>query len=132
MKTIQMTIDDRLLQLVDKMSRARKTTRSAFIRDALEAEIRRQRIREDEARHAEEGTRENQLLPGENSTSGSMSRIGRRIVNRGDICWYTFKAPDKRRPVLIVTRDSAIGCYRTRSPLHQSPRQSAVSPQKSC
>ncbi len=53
MKTIQMTIDDRLLQLVDKMSRARKTTRSAFIRDALEAEIRRQRIREDEARHAE-------------------------------------------------------------------------------
>jgi mRNA interferase MazF len=30
-------------------------------------------------------------------------------VNRGDICWYTFKAPDKRRPVLIVTRDSAIG-----------------------
>jgi mRNA interferase MazF len=32
-----------------------------------------------------------------------------RIVNRGDVCWYTFKAPDKRRPVLIVTRDSAIG-----------------------
>jgi mRNA interferase MazF len=30
-------------------------------------------------------------------------------VNRGDIRWYTFKAPDKRRPVLIVTRDSAIG-----------------------
>jgi len=30
-------------------------------------------------------------------------------VNRGDICWYTVKAPDKRRPVLIVTRDSAIG-----------------------
>ncbi len=52
MKTIQMTIDERLLQLVDKMSRARKTTRSAFIRDALEAEIRRQRTREDEVRHA--------------------------------------------------------------------------------
>jgi mRNA interferase MazF len=31
-----------------------------------------------------------------------------RIVNRGDICWYTFKAPDKKRPVLILTRDSAI------------------------
>ena len=30
-------------------------------------------------------------------------------MNRGDICWYTFEAPDKRRPVLIVTRDSAIG-----------------------
>jgi mRNA interferase MazF len=30
-------------------------------------------------------------------------------VNRGDVCWYTFKAPDKKRPVLILTRDSAIG-----------------------
>jgi mRNA interferase MazF len=30
-------------------------------------------------------------------------------VNRGDVCWYTFNAPDKRRPVLILTRDSAIG-----------------------
>ena len=53
MKTIQMTIDERLLKLVDKASKARKTTRSAFIRDALHAEIRRQRIREDEIRHAE-------------------------------------------------------------------------------
>jgi metal-responsive CopG/Arc/MetJ family transcriptional regulator len=53
MKTIQMTIDERLLKVVDKITRVRKTTRSAFIRDALEAEIRRQRIRDDEARHAE-------------------------------------------------------------------------------
>lgn len=29
-------------------------------------------------------------------------------MNRGDVCWYTFKTPDKRRPVLILTRDSAI------------------------
>jgi mRNA interferase MazF len=29
-------------------------------------------------------------------------------VNQGDVCWYTFRAPDKRRPVLILTRDSAI------------------------
>jgi mRNA interferase MazF len=29
-------------------------------------------------------------------------------VNRGDVRWYTFNAPDKRRPVLILTRDSAI------------------------
>jgi predicted transcriptional regulator len=52
-KTIQMTIDERLLKVVDKITRARKTTRSAFIRDALEAEIRRQRIRENEIRYAE-------------------------------------------------------------------------------
>jgi mRNA interferase MazF len=29
-------------------------------------------------------------------------------MNRGEIRWYTFSPPDKRRPVLILTRDSAI------------------------
>lgn len=29
-------------------------------------------------------------------------------MNRGDVCWYNFKAPDKKRPVLILTRESAI------------------------
>ena len=98
MKTIQMTIDDRLLQWVDKMCRARKTTRSAFIRDALEAEIRRQRIREDEARHAE-GYARKPVAPAEFDVWFNEQDWG-RIVNRGDICWYTFKAPDQRRPVL--------------------------------
>jgi metal-responsive CopG/Arc/MetJ family transcriptional regulator len=63
-KTIQITIDERLLRVVDKITRARKTTRSAFIRDALEAEIRRQRIREGEIRHAEGYTRK-PVAPGE-------------------------------------------------------------------
>jgi metal-responsive CopG/Arc/MetJ family transcriptional regulator len=64
MKTIQMTIDERLLKVVDKITRVRKTTRSAFIRHALEAEIRRQRIRDDEARHAE-GYANKPVTPGE-------------------------------------------------------------------
>jgi metal-responsive CopG/Arc/MetJ family transcriptional regulator len=59
-----MTIDERLLKLVDKMSQARKTTRSAFIRDALEAKIRLERIRADEVRHAEGSTRK-PVEPGE-------------------------------------------------------------------
>jgi mRNA interferase MazF len=29
-------------------------------------------------------------------------------VNRGDVCWYTFTTPDKKRPVLVLTRNSAI------------------------
>ena len=29
-------------------------------------------------------------------------------MRRGDVLWYKFKAPDKRRPVLILTRTSAI------------------------
>ena len=29
-------------------------------------------------------------------------------MRRGEIRWYTFKRPDKRRPVLILTRDSIL------------------------
>ena len=29
-------------------------------------------------------------------------------MKRGEICWYTFKKPDKRRPVLILTRNTAL------------------------
>lgn len=29
-------------------------------------------------------------------------------MKRGEIRWYTFKSPDKRRPILILTRDSIL------------------------
>ena len=29
-------------------------------------------------------------------------------MNQGDVYWYTFHSPDKRRPVLVLTRNSAI------------------------
>ena len=29
-------------------------------------------------------------------------------LKRGEIRWYKFKAPDKKRPVLILTRDSVL------------------------
>jgi len=29
-------------------------------------------------------------------------------MKRGEVRWYTFRAPDKRRPILILTRNSAI------------------------
>jgi mRNA interferase MazF len=31
-----------------------------------------------------------------------------RAVNRGEVRWYKFSAPDKRRPVAILTRNSII------------------------
>ena len=36
-----------------------------------------------------------------------------RGVNRGEIWMHTFKFPDKPRPVLILTRQSAIAFMRT-------------------
>lgn len=64
MKTIQMTIDQKLLSSVDHFTRVRKTTRSAFIRTAIEAELRRNRVSELEARHAA-GYAEKPIVPGE-------------------------------------------------------------------
>lgn len=29
-------------------------------------------------------------------------------VKRGEVRWYRFQAPDKRRPVLLLTRDSVL------------------------
>jgi len=29
-------------------------------------------------------------------------------LNRGEIRWYTFRPPDKRRPVLILTRSDVV------------------------
>jgi len=53
MKTIQMTIDEPLLNEVDIMIRKLNTTRSAFIRDALELALKRYTIAEMERKHAE-------------------------------------------------------------------------------
>ncbi len=52
MKTIQMTIDETLLQRVDQMVQDLSTTRSAFIRDALEQALRQYQVRRLEERDA--------------------------------------------------------------------------------
>ena len=53
MKTIQMTIDEPLLVQVDRVTAELQTTRSAFIRAALEAALRRHGIRKREQQHAQ-------------------------------------------------------------------------------
>jgi len=35
-----------------------------------------------------------------------------RLIRRGEIRWYRFRQPDKNRPVLILTRESALGFLR--------------------
>jgi mRNA interferase MazF len=42
-----------------------------------------------------------------------MSKFGvtpevRQVIKRGEVRWYEFATPDKRRPVLILTRNSAL------------------------
>lgn len=34
--------------------------------------------------------------------------MGSALLIRGEIRWYTFRLPDKRRPVLVLPRDEVI------------------------
>jgi metal-responsive CopG/Arc/MetJ family transcriptional regulator len=51
MKTVQMTIDDQLLLAVDQVASQFGETRSAFIRSALQTELKRRRNEALEAAH---------------------------------------------------------------------------------
>jgi len=64
MKTIQMTIDESLLQQVDQTVQDLKTTRSAFIRLALEQALRKYQVRRLEERD-EAGYRTVPAIPSE-------------------------------------------------------------------
>lgn len=64
MRTVQMTLDEELVTLVDKISERLGTTRSAFTRNALREAIGRFRTKELEQRHRE-GYRSNPIQKGE-------------------------------------------------------------------
>jgi metal-responsive CopG/Arc/MetJ family transcriptional regulator len=53
LKTIQMTIDEELLARVDSVTLSLSTTRSAFIRSALELALRQHALEQMERQHAE-------------------------------------------------------------------------------
>jgi len=63
-KTIQMTLDESLLEEVDEVTQDLKTTRSAFIRSALQLALRQHGISKLERQHAE-GYARHPIAPGE-------------------------------------------------------------------
>jgi Arc/MetJ family transcription regulator len=64
MKTIQITIDDDLLQKVDRVTRSQKIARSQFIRKALEDALRQLAIQSLEQKQAQ-GYQRSPVTPGE-------------------------------------------------------------------
>ncbi len=64
MKTVQMTLDEKLVGEVDKAVERLGTTRSAFTREALRSSLASLREQELERRH-EEGYRHQPARPGE-------------------------------------------------------------------
>jgi predicted transcriptional regulator len=64
MKTVQMTLDEDLVNAVDQVAQTLGTTRSAFTRDALREALARVRERDLERRHRE-GYERKPVEPGE-------------------------------------------------------------------
>lgn len=59
-----------------------------------------------------------------------------RTVNRGELWHYRFQAPDKRRPVLVLTRQEVIGLLHTvmvapiTSTIYGAPSEVVVGPEE--
>lgn len=64
MKTVQMTLDEGLVDAVDKAAKRIGTTRSAFAREALRAALGKVRVKEMERKHME-GYRRKPVREGE-------------------------------------------------------------------
>ena len=64
MKTIQVTIDESLLAEVDQVTKSLDTTRSAFVREALQLALQQHKIAQLERLHAE-GYARHPVEPGE-------------------------------------------------------------------
>ena len=106
-ETIQVVLDSELLEATNGAAKRARVNRSSLIREALREYIKR-------------------LLCGRNRGSRSAGlpkasgRGGRRCgmgtggivageIGRGEVRLYRFPHPDKQRPVVVLTRDSAIG-----------------------
>ena len=57
MKTVQMSLDEDLIATVDKVAKKLRTSRSAFMREALRSALARIRVQELERKHREGYTR---------------------------------------------------------------------------
>lgn len=87
MKTIQMTIDDALLQQVDRAVQDLNTTRSAFIRLALEQALRHYQVRRLEERDEAGYT----AVPATASETDEWTTEQKWGTNgTGEIRWYTL------------------------------------------
>ena len=103
MRTIQMTLDDNLVASVDRVVKKLKTTRSAFTRKALKDAIKQVNLNMLE-KNIKQDT-DVILLVKQNLVFGNQNKNG--VINeagRGEVRWYKFKSPDKKRPVVILTR----------------------------
>jgi hypothetical protein len=109
METIRVVLDAKLLQAAGQAARQTRQNRSALIREALRNHLRSLEIRASEQRDYP-GLCEAAASAGRIARLGSRGGVASEIA-RGDVRIYQFAPPDQNRPVLVLTRGSAIGYW---------------------
>ena len=118
METIQVVLDKELLHATDKVARRLKANRSALVRDALREHLRRLEIRAKEDTAIAKPTSSSRRTKDEAQLWHDGGIVAGRIA-RGDVRLYQFDSPDKQRPVVVLTRDTAIEYLGILSPLRR-------------
>ncbi|HET6841470.1 MAG TPA: hypothetical protein VFK06_07250 [Candidatus Angelobacter sp.] len=125
METVQIVLDKKLLQATDQAARRAKQNRSALVR-------RPARASSPAADSGEGGAGPPwifQSITGARSIRGLGGRggVAGRMV-RGDVRLYRFASPDKARPVVVLTRDSAVSYLATVTVAPIRPRSGVYPP----
>ena len=115
MEIVQIVLDKKLLQAADQAAKRTRRNRSALVRDALREHLRRLELRASEERDRQGYSRHPQA-----DAEARGWEVGGRVAGRidrgdspGEVRLYQFAAPDKKRPALVLTRNSAIAYLST-------------------
>lgn len=102
MGTIQVVLDSGLLRAIDRVAPRTRVKRSRVALEALREHLKRPAIRELEARDRQGFQRDPQCLSRvrELGASGGVAAA----ITRGDVHLYRFPSPNRRMPVVVLTR----------------------------
>ncbi len=107
MKTVQITMDDELVERVDERAKRLGATRSGFVRQALRVALARHEKAEHEERQKAgyrriPPTPQEFAIPDEDHALGR-GRLERWVMRRDEIRWYRFAPPNERGLVLVLS-----------------------------
>ncbi len=111
MEIVQIVLDKKLLEAADQAAKLTRRNRSALVRDALREHLRRLELRASEDRDRQGYARQSPADAEAMDWEAEATWPAR--IARGDVRLYEFAAPDKKRPVLVLTRNSAIAYLST-------------------
>ena len=100
-------LDSGLLKATNGAAKRARVNRSSLIREALREHLKHLRAREVDARDRR-GYRRVSERGGRRCGVGTGGIVA-GVIRRGEVRLYRFPRADKQRPVIVLTRESAIG-----------------------